>query len=163
MHNRKENLLSFAVIAILVIVLSYVFYAGTKPDSVFNTITFEEETTPTLAGADKLGIKDLALGEGQAAESGDRVQIHYLGTLMDGTKFDSSYDRGRPFEFVLGARQVIPGFDQGVLGMKIGGKREIIIPPSLGYGERVVGSIPANSILKFIVELISVTPSPPIQ
>jgi len=82
--------------------------------------------------------------------------VHYTGVLLDGTKFDSSIDRGTPFQFPLGGRQVIAGWDQGVVGMKVGGKRRLIIPAALAYGERGQGSIPPNSPLVFEVELIGV-------
>ena len=111
-----------------------------------------------VALAATLGIEDLAPGDGAAAAPGDTVAVHYTGWLTDGTKFDSSLDRGQPFSFVLGAGQVIAGWDQGVAGMKPGGKRRLTIPPELGYGDRAVGGglIPANSTLVFEVELIEV-------
>ncbi|MFZ9886001.1 MAG: FKBP-type peptidyl-prolyl cis-trans isomerase [Myxococcota bacterium] len=100
---------------------------------------------------------DLVLGTGAEATSGTQVQVHYTGWLTDGSKFDSSLDRGRPFAFALGARQVIQGWDQGVVGMKVGGKRRLTIPPELGYGARgFPGAIPPNSTLIFEVELVAI-------
>ena len=81
---------------------------------------------------------------------------HYIGKLEDGTKFDSSYDRGEPFSFQIGLRQVIEGWETGIMGMKVGGKRKLVIPPELGYGSRGIGPIPPNSVLTFEVELLSV-------
>ncbi|MFH1263938.1 MAG: FKBP-type peptidyl-prolyl cis-trans isomerase [Pseudomonadota bacterium] len=104
----------------------------------------------------ELQIKDLNVGKGAAATAGKRVSVHYTGTLTNGTKFDSSLDRGTPFEFTLGAGEVIQGWDKGVAGMKVGGKRHLVIPPSLGYGANAVGTIPANSTLVFDVELLGV-------
>ncbi len=111
---------------------------------------------PTLAQAEKLKIEDIVIGTGQEVKSGDNIVIHYKGTLTDGTKFDSSYDRGQPYETQIGVGQVIQGWDEGVIGMKVGGKRKLTIPPSLGYGDQATGSIPANSILIFEVELIEI-------
>ena len=112
----------------------------------------------------KSGLKyvDEKVGTGEAAAKGATVQVHYTGWLYvngkRGAKFDSSLDRNMPFEFKLGSRQVIAGWDEGVEGMKVGGKRELIIPPDLAYGPRAVGGvIPANSTLDFEVELLKVT------
>ncbi len=113
-------------------------------------------TEPTLAQAEKLKIEDIQAGTGQEVKSGDNIVIHYKGTLTDGTKFDSSYDRGQPFETQIGVGQVIKGWDEGVIGMKVGGKRKLTIPPSLGYGEQAMGSIPPNSTLIFEVELVGI-------
>ncbi|HKP64913.1 MAG TPA: FKBP-type peptidyl-prolyl cis-trans isomerase [Polyangiales bacterium] len=107
--------------------------------------------------SDKLEIVDLKVGSGASAEAGKRVTVHYVGTLTDGTKFDSSRDRGKGFSFDLGASQVIAGWDQGVVGMKIGGLRKLTIPPQLAYGDRGAGGvIPPKATLVFEVELLSV-------
>jgi FKBP-type peptidyl-prolyl cis-trans isomerase len=111
----------------------------------------------TLAGCgSRLRIEDLTEGTGPAAKTGDRVEVHYTGWLPDGKKFDSSKDHGEPFEFRLGAGKVIKGWDQGVVGMKVGGKRKLTIPPSLGYGSKGLGPIPPNSELIFEIELLKI-------
>ncbi len=105
----------------------------------------------------KLEITDLQVGTGDEATSGHLVDVHYTGWLTDGSKFDSSLDRGQPFSFALGGGQVIQGWDQGVVGMKVGGKRKLTIPPELGYGRRGAGGvIPPNATLIFEVELLAV-------
>ncbi len=106
----------------------------------------------------ELEIEDQVVGEGEEALAGQTVEVHYTGWLVDGTKFDSSHDRNQTFSFKLGAGQVIPGWDQGVAGMKVGGIRKLTIPPNLGYGERGAGGvIPPNATLIFKVELMSVS------
>ena len=109
------------------------------------------EPTTTASG---LQFIDIKVGTGDSPQSGQTVEVDYTGWLADGTKFDSSVDRGQPFSFVLGAGRVIPGWDEGVASMKVGGKRRLIIPPELGYGERGYPPvIPANAQLTFDVEL----------
>lgn len=104
-----------------------------------------------------LQIEELKAGDGQEAKAGDRVTVHYVGTLTNGTKFDSSRDRGKGFTFELGRGQVIKGWDQGVAGMKIGGMRKLTIAPALAYGDRGFPPvIPPNSTLVFEVELLQV-------
>ena len=111
-------------------------------------------TSTTPSG---LIIEDMVVGAGDTATSGRNVTVHYTGWLTDGKKFDSSKDRNDPFEFGLGQHQVISGWDEGVQGMKVGGKRKLTIPPALGYGARGAGgAIPPNATLVFEVELLGV-------
>lgn len=107
--------------------------------------------------AGELIIEDITVGEGAEAATGQRVSVHYTGWLTDGTKFDSSKDRKEPFDFPLGRGHVIQGWDQGVVGMKVGGSRKLTIPPEMGYGARGAGGvIPPNATLVFEVELLAV-------
>lgn len=116
---------------------------------------------PGIAGAEVTtpsGLKytDLVVGTGASPQTGQTAIVHYTGTLTDGTKFDSSVDRGQPFTFVLGTGSVIKGWDEGVATMKVGGKRRLVVPPALGYGAAPRPKIPANSTLVFEVELLGV-------
>ena len=105
-----------------------------------------------------LQYEDTVPGTGPEAVAGKSVEVHYTGTLADGTKFDSSHDRKKPFSFRLGGKQVIAGWDEGVAGMKVGGTRKLVIPGNLAYGTRgVPGVIPPNAELTFVVELLRVT------
>jgi len=111
----------------------------------------EKITTP-----EGLSIQDITFGTGETAQNGDTIIVHYVGSLNDGKVFDASTARGEPFSFTLGAGDVIKGWDIGVLGMKEGGVRELVIPANLAYGENTVGSIPAGSELTFLIQLIQV-------
>ena len=109
------------------------------------------------ADTTELVIEDLVEGNGDGAADGNTVAVHYTGTLMNGTKFDSSLDRGQPFSVSLGAGSVIPGWEQGLLGMRKGGKRKLTIPSHLAYGERGIGGvIPPNATLVFEIEMIEI-------
>ncbi len=111
-------------------------------------------STTTASG---LVIDDITIGEGDVAAAGQYVSVHYTGWLTDGSKFDSSKDRNEPFEFGLGQRQVIAGWDEGVQGIKVGGVRKLTIPPNLSYGARGAGGvIPPNATLVFEVELLGI-------
>ena len=112
---------------------------------------------PSITTPSGLTIEELVVGSGAAAAAGQRVSVHYTGWLTDGKKFDSSKDRGQAFEFPLGRGHVIKGWDEGVAGMKVGGKRKLTIPSALGYGARGAGGvIPPNATLVFEVELLNV-------
>ena len=129
-------------------------------DEVWQAISDEElrqEQHIELIASEKLAeleIETTEEGSGKEAVAGDFVEMHYTGTLEDGTKFDSSLDRDEPFKFTLGVGQVIPGWDQGIVGMKPGAKRKLIIPSHLAYGERNLPGIPAGSTLLFDVEFL---------
>lgn len=117
-----------------------------------------QNTSPTMPEQQitQLKIEDEREGTGSAVVSGDTVEVNYLGTLLNGQKFDSSYDRGQTFSFKVGAGDVIEGWDKGLVGMKVGGKRKLTIPSSMAYGNQSVGGIPANSPLVFEIELVSI-------
>jgi len=139
------------VAAIVLVVLTTVVAA---PDTKGDKKSGDEKTITTASG---LKYVELKIGDGKEAKEGSKVKVHYTGTLADGTKFDSSKDRGQPFSFKLGAGQVIKGWDEGVAGMKVGGTRKLVIPGSLAYGPRgIAGVIPPNAQLTFVVELLKV-------
>jgi len=124
-------------------------------------LVFQSVNKPTQTSSDAtqsasgLVIEDLVVGSGAQAQNGDTVSVNYTGWLEDGTKFDSSYDRNQSFEFKLGTRAVIAGWDQGIAGMQVGGKRKLTIPPELAYGNQgIPGVIPPNATLVFEVELL---------
>lgn len=130
--------------------------SGTKSADGTQPTTAGEAPAPAEA-ATELKVEDVQVGSGEEAVEGKEVKVHYTGTLTDGKKFDSSLDRNEPFSFRLGAGMVIPGWEQGIKGMKVGGKRKLTVPPQLGYGERGAGGvIPPNATLLFDVELLEV-------
>ncbi len=139
-----KNAVIFLVIVVIVLGIAFIY----KPTN----------NQPTMPANNVTGlqIEDVKVGTGAAAQNGNVVTVHYTGTLVNGTKFDSSVDRGQPFSFTLGAGQVIQGWEEGLLGMKVGGKRKLRIPPDMAYGDRALGPIPANSTLIFEVELLGV-------
>jgi len=109
--------------------------------------------TKTASG---LYWRDVTVGTGTPVAVGKLISIHYIGWLSNGTQFDANQPGSTPFRFTVGAGQVIPGFDEGVRGMAIGGRRQLIIPPSLGYGSAANGPIPANSVLVFQIDLVAI-------
>lgn len=176
----KKYLLNFVIFFVLVglLVLSYHYWWGKteeqleqeeppqfilegvdeqgNPVEIEAEIIPEDELSENTASENGLEIEILEAGSGEQAKNGDTLLVHYTGALLDGAKFDSSLDRGQPFQFTLGAGQVIAGWDQGLLGMKVGEKRKLTIPPELGYGPSGAGSIPPNSTLVFEVELLDI-------
>lgn len=114
--------------------------------------TAPSEATPSGT----VGIEELAIGTGATAATRDTVTFHSIGMLTDGFRFENTYTRNQPLTILLGSAQVIAGFDQGVPGMRVGGKRRLTVPPSLGYGDRVAGPIPPNSTLIYEIELLSI-------
>jgi len=154
MENTKKDLVSLVLI---LVVIAIVFYLLMKPKDLNapldnNTITNEQGNQIM----ENLKIEIIQEGAGEGAKNGDNVTVHYTGTLVDGTKFDSSIDRGQPFTFNLGSRQVIQGWEQGILGMKVGEKRKLTIPSEMGYGKFGRGNIPPNATLIFDVEMIGI-------
>lgn len=129
---------------------------GPEKDQVLGREEPKKEVEMSIKTSSGLLIEDIKVGSGAEAKPGNIISAHYTGTLVDGTKFDSSVDRGEPLSFTLGVGQVIKGWDEGIVGMKVGGKRKLIIPPELAYGARAIGSIPPNSTLIFEVELMGV-------
>ncbi len=104
----------------------------------------------------KMVIDDVVVGTGDAVEDGDTVSVHYVGTLQDGTEFDNSEKRGTPFEFRVGEGRVIKGWEEGLVGMKVGGERILVIPPDMAYGKNGIGPIPGNATLVFKIELLAI-------
>ena len=162
MDRRIVTLISAS--ALLAVIVAVVLIAGGSDDSsepvgeqtdttVKPVITASEDPAPT-----ELVVNDIVEGTGPAAADGDEVSVQYVGALYEtGEEFDASWDRGQPFDLTLGGGTVIQGWDQGLVGMKAGGRRELIIPPDLGYGPQgSPPSIPANATLVFIVDMLSI-------
>ena len=144
---------SLVVVTALTAMCSVTAIAG-QEQTAAKSKTTAAKTVTTASG---LKYTDVKVGSGASPVKGKQVKVHYTGTLENGKKFDSSVDRNEPFSFVIGVGQVIPGWDEGVMGMKVGGKRKLIIPSKLGYGAAGAGSvIPPNATLLFDVELLDV-------
>lgn len=153
--SMKNLILGLLIIGIVII-------CGLFINTIFGYVPSNDERDAAVANAektttDKVKMEDLTVGTGKVVKPGDTVTVNYKGTLTNGKQFDSSYDRGTPFETKIGVGAVIKGWDEGIVGMKVGGKRKLTVPPSLGYGSAGAGeSIPPNSTLIFEVELLSV-------
>jgi FKBP-type peptidyl-prolyl cis-trans isomerase len=176
-----KNYIIFGIVAVAVVAAAMMYKPGaqqatvgtqsqpgdsgiaTKPiqQSIPETVPAQspalENNAPIKTMADGLKIQDVKVGTGAEAKKGSLVTVHYTGTLTNGKKFDSSRDRGEPFQFPLGQGMVIKGWEEGVAGMKVGGMRKLTIPPELGYGAAGAGGvIPGNATLLFDVELLAV-------
>jgi FKBP-type peptidyl-prolyl cis-trans isomerase len=163
MDRRIIGLLAAGGVLVVVVAIILIGRSGSSGDETTTKadITVPNGPTvklPTESPPTHLVVKDLKTGTGAAAQPGDQVSVQYVGVLYnDGSKFDSSYDRGQPFSFKLSSGQVIQGWDQGVAGMKEGGLRELIIPPDLAYGAQgQPPSIPPNATLVFVIDLVKV-------
>lgn len=154
-RRRNQRILVGAIIVILLSVIGYFAYGALTGGSSQATPSASE--TGMITTPSGLQYQDLVVGDGAQAAAGDQVSVHYTGWLEDGTKFDSSLDRNQPFDFNLGQGMVIPGWDEGVAGMREGGKRKLVIPPDLAYGPSgFPPTIPPNATLTFEVELLKV-------
>ena len=154
------------IVVVIICVVSAVWFFTKKDKGVAQnspspsasvTPNVQQSPGPVMTLAGGLKVQDLVVGMGAEAVNGKLLSVHYVGTLENGTKFDSSLDQGLPFSFQIGAGEVIQGWEKGVLGMKVGGKRKLIIPPALGYGSTGAGGmIPPNATIIFEVELLAV-------
>lgn len=154
--SRRTLITGIAVaLALAVVIVFFIFNPFTmQSNSALNPAAGQSGSTAPAS----LVVQDEVVGTGPAVQAGDTVTVNYTGKLQDGTVFDTSVGKA-PFQFTVGAGQVIPGWDQGLVGMQVGGKRILIIPPSLAYGAQGVGPIPPNATLTFEVDLLSITPA----
>jgi len=152
--NRNEGIAVLTGLGLL----AYLLFSGPIM-SLFSSSNDGEAAVNMAAQSEPVIIEDVVVGTGELVESGDILSVHYVGTLTDGRVFDSSVDRGTPFSFVLGLGQVIRGWDEGLQGMRVGGKRRLTISPEYAYGPQGAGPIPPNSTLIFEVELLGIEKS----
>lgn len=151
--KEKKYALVILGVAIIAVIGYFIFGRYSVQSTQMKKQTPSEGTIPVQT---QMKVEELVVGSGKQVKKGDTVIIHYTGVLTNGTVFDSSVTRGQPFETQIGVGKVIRGWDEGVVGMKVGGKRRLTIPPELAYGEQAVGPIPANSTLIFELELLNV-------
>jgi FKBP-type peptidyl-prolyl cis-trans isomerase len=164
-HSKREWIaVSVAVIATVMLFFGNnvwnLFFGSSDSENRSDTLVTEDGSKKApltnISQVPGVEIYDLKEGTGEEAIPGKIISVHYIGTLSDGTKFDSSIDRGSPYSFQLGAGKVIPGWDVSIPGMKVGGIRKLVISPELAYGPNAVGKIPANSTLIFEVQLLEI-------
>lgn len=161
---KKLSKKEWVAITVAVVFVAYTLFGG-DIKSLFQKNIMSEDISASVVGSDEkkptgLVVNDIVVGQGQAVKEGQRVTAHYILSLADGTVIQNSKDFGVPFQFTLGAGEVIKGWEMGFAGMKVGGVRTMIIPAELAYGPNQVGPIPPNSTLIFTVELIDVTDVP---
>lgn len=149
---KKLSKKEWVAVVIAVFVVGFFFVFGQTLISIFNG----NSQNNIMGQKSQVLTQDEVIGGGEVAAAGDRVVVHYTGRFEDGKVFDSSVSRGEPFQFVLGAGQVIKGWDEGIVGMRVGGKRILSVPPEYGYGMNDYGPIPGGSTLIFEVELLKV-------
>jgi FKBP-type peptidyl-prolyl cis-trans isomerase len=165
-RNRQRTLVGVAVVLVIVAIIYFAYrdYASKLQPTTQNPqyligqldATPPAPTSKAVTTASGLIYEDLQVGDGTAAKTGDTVTVNYTGWLADGTKFDSSIDRNQTFDFPIGGGKVIPGWDEGVVGMKVNGTRLLVIPPSLAYGASGSGPIPPNATITFEVQLVAI-------
>lgn len=159
-RNRQRIILGI-IIFLVVVLIGFIVYKDYAARNQSTTKTSLDTTPPSpsanaVTTTSGLKYEDLQVGDGTEAKSGDTVTVNYTGWLADGTKFDSSVDRGQTFDFAIGSGNVIKGWDEGVVGMKVNGIRLLVIPPDLGYGTAGNGPIPGNATLTFEVQLVGI-------
>lgn len=155
--SKKEITILVIVLLLIASIPLYMLITKKPTTQPMSNDQTQNNTQQVASDSAQLKVEDIKVGEGREVKAGDTVVMNYKGTLADGTQFDSSYDRGQPFTTQIGVGQVIQGWDQGVPGMKVGGKRKLIIPGDLAYGSRgVPGAIPPNATLIFEVELLDI-------
>jgi len=158
--SKKE----WIAVAVAVVFVGYTLFGG-NIINLFQKNSMNENSLAATAGTESSGgvaINDIVVGQGAEVKTGELVSVNYILSLSDGTIVQNSKDFGQPFQFTLGAGEVIPGWEQGFVGMKVGGVRTIVIPPELAYGSNQAGPIPPNSTLVFTIELLDVS-NPPAQ
>lgn len=153
-YMTQRNLYTGIAVTVTLVVVGIFFILGVP----FSVSSLNSQAAAGAAPATQVAIQDEAVGTGAAAKIGDLITLNYTGRLQDGTVFDTSVGKA-PISFALGAGQVIPGLEQGLVGMQAGGKRLVIIPPSLAYGTQDYGPIPGNSTIIFEIEVVSIEPS----
>lgn len=153
----RRRLILGAIIIVILGLIAYAVYVRIQKNQDEVPPTTKTNPAPETTATFQLFVEDIVVGNGPEVMEGDRISVHYVGKLDDGTIFDSSRERGKPFEFVLGTGEVIPGWDKGLVGMRVGGIRRLVIPPEMAYGSTGFGDvIPPNATLTFEIELLDI-------